>query len=73
MNNPDKKKITPNLASKDEEIIFAIFSVVPPQLKYITKVFEFFGFWANRPHDVSIIIAATIRVDFNFILCPPYD
>ena len=52
------------------EIIFAIFSVVPPQLKYITRVFEF---WANRPHDVSIIIAVAIRIDFNFILCPPYD
>ncbi len=35
MNNPDKKKITPNLASKDEEIIFAIFSVVPPQLRMV--------------------------------------
>ena len=35
MNNPDKKKITPDLASKDEEIIFAIFSVVPPQLRMV--------------------------------------
>ena len=73
MNNPDKKKITPNLASKDEEIIFAIFSVVPPQLKYITRIFEFFEFCAIRPHNVSIIIAVVIRIDLNFILCPPYD
>ena len=58
------------LVASSEEIIFAIFSVVPPQLKYITRIFEF---CAIRPHNVSIIIAVAIRIDLNFILCPPYD